>query len=95
MVDTTEEKDTKKVKVFNIKQEVNTLAWLSGDSTSLVMKHNTPQVRVLPPALRSPLAFSSLRKVSKVLDFIMTIVSVAGGLFLGTMLIDWYRKKNI
>jgi len=28
------------------------------------------------------------------LDFIMTIVSVAGGLFFGTMLVDWYRKNS-
>jgi hypothetical protein len=28
------------------------------------------------------------------LDFFMTIISVAGGLFLGTMLVDWYRKHS-
>jgi len=28
------------------------------------------------------------------LDFIGTIISVAIGLFFGTMLIDWYRKNS-
>lgn len=28
------------------------------------------------------------------LDFIGTIISVGIGLFLGTMLIDWYRKNS-
>ena len=27
------------------------------------------------------------------LDFIATIVAVGMGLFLGTMLVDWYRKN--
>ena len=27
------------------------------------------------------------------LDFIGTVISVAIGLFLGTMLVDWYRKN--
>jgi len=27
------------------------------------------------------------------LDFVATIISVGIGLFLGTMLVDWYRKK--
>jgi hypothetical protein len=29
------------------------------------------------------------------LDFIATVVSVGGGLFFGTMLVDWYRKKSL
>ena len=29
------------------------------------------------------------------LDFIATILSVGIGLFLGTMLVDWYRKNNL
>ena len=29
------------------------------------------------------------------LDFIATIVAVGGGLFFGTMLIDWYRKNSL
>ena len=28
------------------------------------------------------------------IDFIGTIVSVGIGLFLGTMLVDWYRKNS-
>ena len=28
------------------------------------------------------------------LDFIGTVVSVGAGLFLGTMLVDWYRKHQ-
>jgi len=28
------------------------------------------------------------------LDFIGTIISVGIGLFLGTMLVDWYRKNG-
>ncbi len=30
----------------------------------------------------------------EMLDFIATIISVGIGLFLGTMLVDWYRKNS-
>jgi len=33
-------------------------------------------------------------KGENMLDFIATIVSVGIGLFLGTMLVDWYRKNS-
>lgn len=37
----------------------------------------------------------SIRKEKEMLDFIATIFSVGIGLFLGTMLVDWYRKNNL
>ena len=36
--------------------------------------------------------YSHERKI--MLDFIGTIISVGIGLFLGTMLVDWYRKNT-
>tara|TARA_B100001175_G_scaffold271938_1_gene244861 strand:- start:322 stop:492 length:171 start_codon:yes stop_codon:yes gene_type:complete len=39
-------------------------------------------------------AASTFYERRSMLDFIATIISVGIGLFLGTMLVDWYRKNS-